>query len=55
MTDVTTVRKEEIEELTEEDLNKVVHIILEETDTIWLFDQKGTAVSDESDDAKLIE
>lgn len=50
-----TVRKEEVEELTEQDLNKVVDIILEETDTIWMFEQKGVAVSEEGEDAQLTE
>ncbi|CAK8676221.1 dynein axonemal intermediate chain 4-like [Clavelina lepadiformis] len=53
--DVMTVRREEIEELTDEDLNKVVDIILEETDTIWFFEQKGISVSEESEDADTVQ
>ena len=52
--DVTTMRREEVEVPTEEELNKIVDIILEETDTIWMFDQKGVAVSIESEDAEAI-
>ena len=48
------MRRDEVEVPTEEDLNKIVDIILEETDTIWLFDQKGVAVSVESEEAALI-
>lgn len=50
-----TVRREEVENLTEEDLNKVVNILLEETDTIWMFEQKGVAVSEEGEDAATIQ
>ena len=52
--EVTTMRREEVEVPTEEELNKVVDIILEETDTIWMFDQKGVAVSVEAEDAELV-
>lgn len=52
--EVTTVRRDEIEVPTEEELNKIVDIILEETDTIWLFDQKGVAISTESEEAQII-
>nr|CAB3267728.1 WD repeat-containing protein 78 [Phallusia mammillata] len=50
-----TVRKEEVEELTENDLNKVINITLEETDTILMFEQKGVAVSEEGEDAQITE
>ena len=39
---------------TEDELNKIVDIILEETDTFWLFDQKGVAVSAEGEEAEMI-
>ena len=42
------------EELTEEDLEKVIDIELEETETIWLLDLPGVCVSTESDDAVLV-
>lgn len=43
------------EELTEEDLEKVVNVELEETETIWLLDLPGVCVSSESDDAVLVQ
>lgn len=53
--DVQTMRQEVKEILTEEDLNKIVDITLEETDTIWLYEQKQTAVSTESEEFSSIE
>nr|XP_002131353.1 WD repeat-containing protein 78 [Ciona intestinalis]BCG62024.1 WD repeat-containing protein 78 [Ciona intestinalis] len=53
--DVMTVRREEVEDLTDEDLNKMVDVILEETDTIWMFEQKGIAVSEESEESQIIQ
>lgn len=48
------MRQEVKEILTEDDLNKVVAVTLEETDTIWLYEQKQTAVSTESEEYPAI-
>ncbi|XP_070563890.1 dynein axonemal intermediate chain 4-like isoform X1 [Ptychodera flava] len=60
-TDITTGldsiqhRREEVkEELTEDDLTKLVNITLEETETIWLLDMTDTCVSAESDEAAAV-
>ncbi|XP_028413051.1 WD repeat-containing protein 78-like isoform X2 [Dendronephthya gigantea] len=42
------------EDLTELDLDKVINLTLEETDTIWLLDIPGTSVSEESDIAQSV-
>ncbi|XP_077981202.1 dynein axonemal intermediate chain 4-like [Glandiceps talaboti] len=48
-------RREEVkEELTEDDLTKLVEIKLEETETIWLLDMPDVSVSVESDEAPSI-
>nr|XP_039271960.1 dynein intermediate chain 4, axonemal-like [Styela clava] len=50
LADVQIMRQEVKEILKEEDLNKIVDITLEESDTIWLFEQKQTALSTEGED-----
>lgn len=40
--------------MTEADLDKTVHLMLTETDTIWLFDFPGTCVAQDSDAAGLV-
>ena len=47
-------REEVKEELSEEDLDRPVAISLTETDTIWLLDIIGVAVSLEADEAEHI-
>ena len=42
------------EELTEADLDKTVHLMLTETDTIWLLDFPGTCVAQDSDGAEAV-
>ncbi|XP_002733663.1 dynein axonemal intermediate chain 4-like [Saccoglossus kowalevskii] len=42
------------EELTEDDLEKLVDITLSESDTIWLLDMPATCVSTESDEAAYV-
>lgn len=53
--DVQIVRQEVKEVITDEDLDKIVDIVLEETDTIWLFEQMGVSVSTEAEDHSTIE
>lgn len=55
LADVQIVRQEVKEVITDEDLDKVIDIVLEETDTIWLFEQKAISVSTEADDHNTIE
>lgn len=38
----------------EEDLEKIVNLILTETETIWLLDMPGICVSTESEEADLV-
>ncbi|NXE25238.1 WDR78 protein, partial [Ardeotis kori] len=45
------VRREEIKELTEDDLDRIVDIYLTETETIWILDVPSVVVSVESEDA----
>jgi len=52
--DVTTIRREKKEVLTENDLNKIVHISLEETETFWFYEQAGVRVSGEAEDSEDI-
>ena len=52
--DVTMVRREQSEVVTEEDLDKMVHVNLEETETIWMYEQLGTCISTKSPDANAI-
>ena len=40
--------------LTENDLNKIVHISLEETETFWFYEQAGVRVSGEAEDSEDI-
>lgn len=49
------MRQEVKEVVAEEDLDKMVDIALEETDTMWLFEQKGVSISTESEDHAAIE
>ena len=42
------------EELTEEDLEKIVDVNLSETETIWLLDMPGICVSLESEEAPSV-
>ncbi len=47
-------REDMKEDLTEEDLEKIIDINLVETDTIWLLDMPGVCVSSESEEAPAI-
>lgn len=47
-------REEVVEDLTEEDLEKIVDIDLTETETIWLLDMPGVCVSLESEEAATV-
>ncbi|NWS72286.1 WDR78 protein, partial [Crotophaga sulcirostris] len=49
------VRQEEIEELTEEDLDRRVDIYLTETETVWILDMPSVVVSVESEDAGRVQ
>uniref|UniRef100_A0A8C4K922 Uncharacterized protein n=1 Tax=Dromaius novaehollandiae TaxID=8790 RepID=A0A8C4K922_DRONO len=56
ITDVQVRREETKEQLTKEDLDRIVDIYLTETETIWIFDMPSVMVSVESEDAgKVLE
>ena len=50
----TVVRQDVKEDLTEEDLEKIVTFNLTETETIWLLDMPGICVSTESEEAAVV-
>ncbi|CAH8606532.1 unnamed protein product [Heterobilharzia americana] len=51
-TEVKTLIQSQQEILTEADLNKLVDVVIIETETFWIFDQPPTYVSQESSEAK---
>ncbi|CAH1772344.1 unnamed protein product [Owenia fusiformis] len=51
---ITHVREDVKEELTESDLEKMVDIKLTETDTIWMLDMPGVCVPADSDEAVTV-
>ncbi|NXE51441.1 WDR78 protein, partial [Casuarius casuarius] len=56
LSDVQVRREETKEQLTKEDLDRIVDIYLTETETIWIFDMPSVMVSVESEDAgKVLE
>eukprot|EP00794_Sanderia_malayensis_P008014 gene8013-8873_t len=54
LADIQTRRAYVKEELTEEDLNKMISVNLTETDTIWLLDLPGTSIAKDSEDAQKV-
>jgi len=54
MDEVTMVRREQVDVVTEDDLDKMVNVNLEETETIWMYEQLGTCISTKSPDANTI-
>lgn len=52
MLDVQVRREEMLEQLTKQDLEKTVDILLTETETIWLFNMPTDMISSEAEEAE---